>query len=352
MNRFFQPLLSIALTCLLLAEFAWAQPTSYRLVELQPPLGQDNTTSYSLNSKRLAVGQAQGDPAGRTLRATSWDQGKPRSLGTLKGFEHSTAKDVNWRGQIVGFAFNLGDLNHEAFIWDRGKLNPIGSFTPEALNGSGQIAGSQTLLEMDGCYRTEAILFSGKSVQSLGTLGGDNSYGRDINEDGTVVGSSHLANNQTSHAFAYLDSQMIDLGTLGGRNSDANAINDAGVIVGTAENELFTKRACRFSINGSGQVERVDLGSLENDASSFAFDVNKSGVIVGTSNSSAFVYFDSMVDLNSLVELKSGTHLESAVSITNDGVITGWGRFNGVRRGFLLIPETQATKLPQKSLAK
>jgi len=67
----------------------------------------------------------------------------------------------------------------------------------------------------------------------LGTLGGDNSYGRAINDKGQVTGFSEISGGY-DRAFIYSDGRMSDLGTLGGPwlcCSVGNGINDAGQVV-------------------------------------------------------------------------------------------------------------------------
>jgi hypothetical protein len=46
----------------------------------------------------------------------------------------------------------------------------------------------------------------------------------------------------------------------------------------------------------------------------------------------------SPVDLNSIVPNDTGWLLQMAVGINDDGVIAGWGDFDGERRAFLLAP--------------
>ncbi|HKC65447.1 MAG TPA: hypothetical protein VKB86_17530 [Pyrinomonadaceae bacterium] len=72
------------------------------------------------------------------------------------------------------------------------------------------------------------------TVVDLGTLGGQSSFGIDINNSGLVV-----VNAQTSdgsfHAFIWERGTKTELGTLGGRNSSARRINLAGQVLGLAD---------------------------------------------------------------------------------------------------------------------
>src|SRR6266496_1094047 len=56
-------------------------------------------------------------------------------------------------------------------------------------------------------------------VSNLDTLGGTNSRGNSINNQGWVAGYSNLAGNQSRHATLWRNGSLLDLGTLGGPNS-------------------------------------------------------------------------------------------------------------------------------------
>lgn len=90
----------------------------------------------------------------------------------------------------------------------------------------------------------------------LGTLGGNNSWGRAINGGGVVVGESTTTDRNT-HAFKWQGGIMTDLGTLGGANSSASGINDAGDIVGWAEDSNGVRKAVMWK---SGQI--TDLNNV------------------------------------------------------------------------------------------
>jgi probable HAF family extracellular repeat protein len=77
-------------------------------------------------------------------------------------------------------------------------------------------------------------------MRDLGTLGGSDSYGYDVNDSGQVAGYSGLSGDQFAHAFRYdgapgAGGLMRDLGTLGGAESFGYAINDAGQVAGWSE---------------------------------------------------------------------------------------------------------------------
>jgi probable HAF family extracellular repeat protein len=76
-------------------------------------------------------------------------------------------------------------------------------------------------------------------AQSLGTLGGPNSYANAVNDSGQVVGRSDTSQfdangNPIHHAFSWQQKEgMTDLDTLGSPGSEAMAVSATGRVVGT-----------------------------------------------------------------------------------------------------------------------
>jgi probable HAF family extracellular repeat protein len=181
-------------------------------------------------------------------------------------------------------------------------------------------------------------------MENLGTLGGDYSVAKGINDAGQVVGYSPLSGHSQHHAFLYSDGVMRDLGTLGGFVSRAYAINNSGQVVGwswPADPEFPYGHAFLYS---DGVMQ--DLGTL-GGLSSEARDINNNGQVVGwatlpgDSTCQAFLYSDGvMINLNTFAP--AGWHLEEAMAINDLGQIVGWG-YNpaGCNEAFLLnlVPE-------------
>ncbi len=126
----------------------------------------------------------------------------------------------------------------------------------------------------------------------IGTLGGVESFGNDINSQGQVVGMSFTTelpyNNW--HAFSWTeDNGMTDLNPLDSAWSQAKAVNDNGDIVGYyMPPSAFYDQACLWTANG----EFIDLGVLWGGYGtvSYARDINNNGMIVGT----GYTYEDAM----------------------------------------------------------
>jgi probable HAF family extracellular repeat protein len=111
-------------------------------------------------------------------------------LGTLSGGTVSYASGINNLGQVVGF-----------------------SWTSSGSNGQ------------------HAFLYSGGTMQDLGTLGGNRSWAWGINDGGQVVGEADTSSGD-QHAFLYSHGTMTDLGTLGGPLSGVYGINNLGQMTG------------------------------------------------------------------------------------------------------------------------
>ena len=72
-------------------------------------------------------------------------------------------------------------------------------------------------------------------MHDLGTLGGQFSFGKHINNAGWVAGDSSKSGDSRTqtHAFVW-DGSLHDVGTLGGSRSVANGINASGQVIGFA----------------------------------------------------------------------------------------------------------------------
>ena len=278
---------------------------------------------HGINANEQAVG-GTGHPHGEDTHAFFWQkQGGMRDLGTLAGGDFSSAFAVNDSGLAVGTS-NTATQMH-AFSWtaaggmkDLGTLAGTDASQAYGVNNQGQIAGSSG---------THAVIFSGGSIQDLGTLGGPASEARSINNLGQVAGMADTADGHT-HAFLWTSGTMQDLGTLpGDSDSRAGHVNDSGMVVGASQGSGGTRA---FFWSTAGGMEAIP--TLNGGAYSEAFGVNNQGQVVGESDSSlgarAFVWTHNagIIDLNSVVTgLPSNVVLSGAFSINDKGEIVAFG---------------------------
>jgi probable HAF family extracellular repeat protein len=108
----------------------------------------------------------------------------------------------------------------DAFVYSNGAWIDLGPGTGNAINASGQVTGTLTIINNSPTQAvcqtlgTSAFLYTSGITTNLGTLpGGKNSTGYAINATGQVVGSSDLAGSSTTHAFFY-NGVMTDLNAI------------------------------------------------------------------------------------------------------------------------------------------
>jgi probable HAF family extracellular repeat protein len=214
------------------------------------------------------LGQVVGwmEPNGHPEAYVYEGAGQVYRLNTVGG--SSQALDINDSGQTAGRITNGGE---SAFLEDNGSLRLIAQELDGyaiAMNNVGQVLIKR--LDADG-FRT--LLWQNGTLTDLGSLGGAETQGRDINDAGQIVGWSQTANGQR-HAFLWENGTMVDLAPLAGEFSAAVAINDQGQILLKAS-DLLESRNLLYE---NGEV--TDLGNFGADYA-VANDLNNRGEIVG-----------------------------------------------------------------------
>lgn len=176
------------------------------------------------------------------------------------------------------------------------------------------------------------------TITDLGTLGGLESYGSDINNLGQVIGRS-LTESSESHVYLWTENAgMAELNTLGLlENVRGLYFNDLGQIAGTHSSQPHPDVSRAFLWDASTGI--IDLGSLSTGyGPSHASDINNLGDVVGfsptdTGEQHAFLWTSAggMIDLGAL----GGQH-SFAYGINDIGQVVGFYRtVSGIERPFL-----------------
>ena len=262
-----------------------------------------------------------------------WRNGRMSDLGTLPGYPNSSASAVNDRGQVVGLAYvktaSGRPVQRAAFLWQKGRMRSLGvlrggrASEAVALNELGQIVGrseSGTRNKESGALAWHAVLWQNGTTTDLGALPAfPESRALDVNERGQVVGE--VIYDSGGHVydtapFLWQRGKMTRLpappSTGDAEDAFASAIGDRGDVVGGwLDTENGNEHALLWRSGRVTQLEPIQ-------GSSWATDVNSSGLVVGASAHA--VVWDNLrlTDLGTL-----GGPASHAVAVNDSGQIAG-----------------------------
>jgi probable HAF family extracellular repeat protein len=260
--------------------------------------GFESSTASAINASGQVVGRVyitDSDGNITAQHAFSWTQaGGMVDLGTLGG-SSSQAVTVNLAGQVAGIANTAGDAAVHAFLWtqaggmvDLGVLAGFTNCIPQAISSSGQVVGS---CDTEAGSITSEHAFSwtqAGGIVDLGTLPGfTRSSASGVNDSGRVVGSTKsFGPPPTSRAFLWAQADgMQDLGTLPGfTDSGAIGINNSGQIIGSSEDSGVNIDAFSTgrALSWTPTGGMVNLATLPGYSGSLALALNSSGQVVGS----------------------------------------------------------------------
>lgn len=288
------------------------------------------------------------------------------TLVTLPG-RGGLARSINDSGMIVGAGDETSGPTDRALLWTQNTsggydlaiydFGGVESYFID-INNQDQIAGQHIYAP----GKRNAIYWENNVKTDLPSLGGDQNYALAINDKGQLVGyvDTDGADNGTNTYAASLwqkdasgNFSLLNLGTFGANQSFARDINDAGWVIGQLTNGSGSTLTSSAFLWQNGTT--TDLGSLGGSRSD-ALSINNLGQVVGQSNtvnavSHAFVWDNGQIfDLNSLLVEGTGWQLTSASSVNDNGQIVGYGSYvdnNGQQqtRAYLLqpVPESETT---------
>ena len=183
-------------------------------------LGGAYSAAFALNSRGDVVGLSSLDPAGVQQHAFIWNQNAMQDMGVTdsitKGFQdYAIARDINDRGQVVGYAVGLNENNNpevpdNGFIWD--EANGLESLVPgvrfRGINNAGHAVGiSFTQHRQSTGASWDAMLYENGALYNLNDLITRPSdfyimTATGINEAGQIIAWGDVSSdNGTSHGF-------------------------------------------------------------------------------------------------------------------------------------------------------
>ena len=144
-----------------------------------------------------------------TLRDLGILSGRPCELFPNQLCGASMALGINEERQVVGFSTAVDGTFH-AVLWDGGAVRDLWQIPAGYDDGSGRIVINDAG-QVAGSHGGEGFFWANGIAHTLGSLGGGRTRVVDMNESGTVVGTSQTANGE-QHVFVWTQTRgMVDL---------------------------------------------------------------------------------------------------------------------------------------------
>jgi probable HAF family extracellular repeat protein len=274
-------------------------------------------------------------------------------ISPLPGQEdvHYFAHDINDNGDVLASAQPFSGFQHYPFVVTSGGIQALdvsasaGYVRARAINNNGVVVGHY--------HNGHAFKYDSGTWSMVPGMQGSYSHAFDINDAGTIVGSTTFAEGTGDwRAFRLIEGGVPeDLGSIDNRYSDAAAVNESNEVAGTSSTDYGSdgskaEHAFIFKNNNGlvdiGTFDDADPWSLNNTESMTKGSglagtkggINDHGEIVGWAgdlnygNNRAFfstgkkVQGDyELVNLGALPGIGATSH---AYDINNDGMVVGW----------------------------
>jgi len=272
-----------------------ASTTTYYKVQ---DLGTLGGVSYAtgINDSGQVVGWSSTSIAGSTVsRAFLYDESatpKMQDLGDLGDNYDTRANDINNSGQVVGYSYasNGEQLEKHAFLYDSTNgMQDLNDLIPANSGWSGGPISEATAINSYGKIVANQMDFTENVCQ----------YEHEFYS--SVVGAAYVLTPATTATY---DWQR--LGTLGGNYSETRGINDSGKVVGVSQSDCYGEHAFLYDENAPRKM--LDLGALGGDYW-IATDINDFDQVVGygvLNGSHAFLYDSATQQMQDLGDLEGG----------------------------------------------
>ncbi|MEV0827309.1 hypothetical protein [Nonomuraea rubra] len=239
--------------------------------------------ALDINDRGQIAGWKKG--AAGESQAVLWDKGQVTEIGALGGRD-SRATAVDEDGRVAGYGTTADGKTH-GFVWHNGQTQDMGSLggyaaLPKDIS-LGVVVGEFRVLDAGRTRRGQAFVVKKGEKRDLELTGG--SEAEDVNKAGQVAGTHRRtegvglpAEKLTHRAFLWKDGTVKDLGTLGGDWSQARGLNERGQVVGESALSENGVLQAGFVWSAESGMRRIEDG--EGLARPTA--INNDGVIIGT----------------------------------------------------------------------
>lgn len=208
-----------------------------------------------------------------------------------------------------------------------GRLPRTAQIIPRDINNDGTVVG--TLFRYGGLGFTGFSYRDGQMTVLNKFPGAQRGFAEAVNDFGVAVGASYAPGLFFSHAVAYRDSLPYDLFTgtaFSGNQGHAAAINNAGMVAGLLYQDSMPSRP--FLLNGT-DVQVIDVPNV-NNVRDVALNDAGDVLIYSMYAEQNYLWHDGV--LTTLPKLGERTMYRG---ITNSGLLAGVGEVDGQTRAFL-----------------